>query len=475
METSASWLDSAQSAIETLNGIVWGPWLLVLLVGTGIYLTFLLRGLQFRELGHSLYLALIKRKEVGAGVEGDISHFQALMTALAATVGTGNIAGVATAIAAGGPGALFWMWVTGLVGMATKYAEAVLGVRYRVVDQRGEMAGGPAYFLSRGVGGRFGRLLGAMFALFASIAAFGIGNMVQSNSVADALQSSFGVAPMWTGLVIAVLAGVVILGGIKSIGRFTSYFVPVMILFYMIGALVVLAINFRGIPAMFVYVIRDAFSPSAAAGGFLGASLMMAIRMGVARGVFSNESGLGTGAIAAAAAQTREPVTQAFVSMTQTFIDTIIVCSLTGFVIIATGSWMAVSPITGTALSGSPLTVQAFSTGLPGQWGGYIVSIGLALFAFSTILGWSYYGEKNIEYLLGVPAVLPYRVLFIIAAFVGAWVLGLSGTSGFQLVWSFADVMNGAMAIPNLIGLLILSGIVARETREYLERRRMGL
>ena len=464
-------MQSALDFVNALSAIVWGPWLLILLVGTGLYLTILLRGLQFRELGRSLYLALIKRKEVGAGVEGDISHFQALMTALAATVGTGNIAGVATAIAVGGPGALFWMWMTGLVGMATKYCEAVLGVRYRIVDERGEMAGGPAYYLARGIGGRFGRSLGAVFALFAAIAAFGIGNMVQSNSVADALQSSFGVAPVWTGLIIAVLSGLVILGGIKSIGRFTGFFVPIMIAFYMLGALVVLAINFRGIPSIFTYVLTDAFSPSAAAGGFVGASVMMAVRMGVARGVFSNESGLGTGGIAAAAAQTKEPVTQAMVSMTQTFIDTIVVCSLTGFAIIATGSWMEVSPLTGAALSGAPLTVQAFSTGLPGQWGGYIVSIGLALFAFSTILGWSYYGEKNVEYLLGVRAVFPYRLLFIVAAFLGAWVLGLSGTTGFELVWSFADVMNGAMAVPNLIGLILLSGVVAKETRDYFSRR----
>jgi alanine or glycine:cation symporter, AGCS family len=466
------WMNAAHDVIGTMSGYVWGWPLLILLVGTGFYLTFLLRGLQFRELGPSLYVALIKRKEEGA--EGDISHFQALMTALAATVGTGNIVGVATAIAVGGPGALFWMWITGLVGMATKYAEAVLGVRYRVVDARGEMNGGPHYYLSRGIGGSFGRTLGWLFALFAAIAAFGIGNMVQSNSVADALRDTFGIAPMWTGLVIAVLAGAVILGGIRSIGRFTGFFVPLMILIYLAGSLVVLAINWRGIPDIFAYVIRDAFSPAAPIGGFAGATLMMAIRMGVARGVFSNESGLGTGGIAAAAAQTKEPVTQALVSMTQTFIDTIIVCSLTGFAIIATGAWMQVSPLTGEALTGAPLTIQAFSTGLPGTWGGYIVSTGLALFAFSTILGWAYYGERNIEYLLGERAILPYRVLFIVAAFLGAWVLGRDDIRGFQLVWDFADVMNGLMAFPNLIGLLLLSGVVARETREYFARQRAG-
>jgi AGCS family alanine or glycine:cation symporter len=385
-------------------------------------------------------------------------------------VGTGNIAGVGAAIALGGPGALFWMWMTGLVGMATKYAEAVLGVRYRIVDERGEMAGGPQYYLSRGVGGWFGRALGVLFALFASIAAFGIGNMVQSNSVADALSTSFGVPPLWTGLVIAVMSGLVILGGIKSIGRFTGVFVPTMIAFYMLGALVVLAINWRGIDDIFFYVLADAFQPAAAVGGFAGASVMAAVRWGVARGVFSNESGLGTGGIAAAAAQTREPVTQALVSMTQTFIDTIVVCSMTGFTIIATGAWMQVDPSTGAGFTGAPLTVKAFSTGLPGTWGGSIVSLGLAFFAFSTILGWSYYGEKNIEYLLGARAVIPYRVLFIFASFLGAYVLTLSNAGGFQLVWGFADIMNGLMAFPNLIGLLLLSGVVARETREYFRK-----
>ena len=463
------WLNAGLALVDTVSGFVWGWPMLLLLVGTGFYLTILLRGLQFRRLGRSLYLALIKRHEQGA--EGDISHFQALMTALAATVGTGNIAGVGAAIALGGPGALFWMWMTGLVGMATKYAEAVLGVRYRVTDERGEMAGGPQYYLSRGVGGPFGKFLGVLFALFASIAAFGIGNMVQSNSVADALQSSFGVPPLWTGIVIAGLAGLVILGGIRSIGRFTGFFVPLMIVFYITGALVVLAINWRGIDDIFIYVLTDAFRPAAAAGGFVGATVMAAIRWGVARGVFSNESGLGTGGIAAAAAQTREPVTQALVSMTQTFIDTIVVCSMTGFAIIATGAWMQVDPATGLGYTGAPLTVQAFSTGLPGNWGGSIVSLGLAFFAFSTLLGWSYYGEKNIEYLLGRRAVLPYRILFIFAAFVGAWVLGLSNAGGFQLVWGFADIMNGLMAFPNLIGLLLLSGVVARETREYFRER----
>jgi len=479
-EAQRSWLDIALQWVGAASDFVWGLPLLILLVGTGFYLTILLRGLQFRELGRALHMALIKRKETGEA-EGDITHFQALMTALAATVGTGNIAGVAAAISVGGPGALFWMWITGLVGMATKYAEAVLGVRYRVVDANGEMSGGPMYYLSRGLKGvrmagmdltGLGKVLGVVFAVFAAVAAFGIGNMVQSNSVADALQTSFGVNPMITGIVLAVLAGMVILGGIRSIGRFTGFLVPIMVVVYMLGGLVVLAINWQGIPDIFVFVIRDAFTPASAAGGFLGASVMLAIRMGVARGVFSNESGLGTGGIAAAAAQTREPVTQALVSMTQTFIDTIVVCSITGFAIIATGAWMRIDPATGLGYTGAPLTVQAFSTGLPGQWGGYIVSIGLALFAFSTLLGWAYYGERNMEYLAGARAIVPYRVVFILAIFVGAWVLTLDMTQGFDLVWGFADVMNGAMAFPNLVGLLLLSGIVAKETRDYFARLR---
>ncbi|HUG39703.1 MAG TPA: sodium:alanine symporter family protein [Longimicrobiales bacterium] len=452
------------------SDVVWGVPTIVLLLGTGLYLTIVLRGVQFRKLGPALRLALIERKEEGA--EGDITHFQALMTALAATVGVGNIAGVATAIASGGPGALFWMWITALFGMATKYAEALLGVHYREVDERGDMAGGPMYYLSRGVGGRVGRFLGGAFALFTAIAAFGIGCMVQSNSVADALRSSFAIPPLATGVVIATLAGLVILGGIRSIGRVAGTFVPIMIAFYMAGGLIVLAINWRGLDDIAVHVFREAFTETAAVGGFLGASVREAIRWGFARGIFSNESGLGTGGIAAAAAQTRTAPAQALVSMTQTFIDTVVVCTITGFTIIATGAYTRVDPATGLALTGAPLTVAAFRTGLPGQLGGYIVSVGLAFFAFSTILGWAYYGERAVEYLFGVRATRPYRLLFILAAFTGAAVLQLGTTTGFELVWSFSDIFNGAMAFPNLIGLLLLSGVVARETRRAFGEER---
>ena len=463
-------MERAQLVLGQISDFVWGLPIILLLVGTGIFLTIRLRGIQFRELKHSLWLALIKRKEEGA--QGDISHFQALMTALAATVGVGNIAGVATAIASGGPGALFWMWVTGLFGMATKYSEAVLGVRYREVDARGNMAGGPMYYLSRGIGGPAGKTLGFLFALFAAIAAFGIGNMVQSNSVADALRGSFGIPPVLTGVILTVGAGLVILGGIRTIGRVTGFFVPFMILFYLVGGLLVLLINWRGLPAIVTHVFSEAFTPTAPIGGFLGATVRDAVRWGFARGVFSNESGLGTGGIAAAAAQTRHPASQALVSMTQTFIDTIVVCSITGFTIIATGAWMQTDPSTGAALTGAPLTAAAFQTGLPGEWGGYIVSLGLAFFAFSTVLGWAYYGERAIEYLLGVRAITPYRILFVAATFLGAYVLQLQQTTGFQLVWTFSDIMNGLMAIPNLIGLILLSGVVVKETQSLLEQRR---
>ena len=426
-----------------------------LLLLTGLFLTIRLRGIQFTKLWSSLYYALIVRREKGA--EGDISHFQALMTALAATVGTGNIVGVATAIATGGPGALFWMWMTGLVGMATKFSEALLSVKYRVIDERGEQSGGPMYYLANGIKTAWlGRSLGFMFALFATVASFGIGNMVQSNSVADALQVSFGSEKWVTGLILAIAAGLVILGGIKSIGRFTGLFVPFMIAAYMLGSGIIL-VKFAGeIPGALALIFDSAFSGTAAVGGFAGAAVRQAIRFGVARGIFSNESGLGSAGIAAAAAQTREPVRQALVSMTQTFIDTIVVCSFTGLAILVTGVWQQ-------GLNGAPLTAAAFSQGLPGEWGGYIVTISLAMFAFSTMLGWSYYGEKSIEYLLGEKAIVPYRVVFICAIFFGA-------IRSLDFVWSVSDVMNGLMALPNLVGLLLLSGVVARETRAYFKR-----
>ena len=438
--------------LERVSSVVWGPFLLIpLLLLTGLYLTVLLRGLQFKRLGYALWLALVKRHEHGA--EGDISHYQALTTALAGTVGVGNIAGVATAIYLGGPGAVFWMWVTGLVGMATKYSEAFLGVRFRQVDAAGEQSGGPQFYLTLGIGGRLGATLGIAFAVAAAIAAFGIGNMVQSNTVADEVSSRFGVPPWISGAVMTITAGAVILGGIKSIGRFTAFFVPLMIVVYILGAMIVLAVNITDVPAALALIFTDAFTGTAATGGFAGATIAAAIRYGVARGIFSNESGLGTGGIAAAAAQTTHPVRQGLVSMTQTFIDTLVVVSFTALVIVTTGAWTS-------GETGAPLTSLAFSRGLPGDWGGIIVTLGVVLFAFSTIIGWGYYGERNIERLFGRGAVTPYRLAFVLATFVGA-VMEL------ELVWTLADVMNGLMALPNLVGLLLLSGLVARETKSF--------
>ena len=443
--------------METLDAIVgkvgafaWGPPMLILLVGTGFWLTFSLRGIQFTKLGHALYLALIKRKEDG-DEPGDITHFQALMTALSATVGTGNIAGVATAIAVGGPGALFWMWITGLVGMATKYAEAVLAVKYRVVDENGEMSGGPMYYISRGLKLPW---LGVVFAVFASIAAFGIGNMVQSNSVADAVEATFNIPTWITGVVLMICTAAVVLGGIKSIGRVTSILVPIMIVFYMAAALYIILINISGVPGALVFIVKQAFNPTAAAGGFAGATVMLAIRMGVARGVFSNESGLGSAPIAAAAAQTKHPVTQALVSMTQTFIDTLVVCTMTGLVLILTGAWSS-------GETGAELTTIAFQSAMPG--GALIVTLGIVLFAYSTMLGWCYYGEKSIEYLFGIKSILPYRIVFIM-------LIGVGAVAKLSLVWNISDTLNGLMALPNLIGLLMLTPVVVSETKQYFSK-----
>ncbi len=441
-------LQLVENFFRTISSFIWGWPLMIMLVGTGLWLTFILKGLQFRRLWYSLYLALVKRKELDS--EGDISHFQALMTALSATVGTGNIAGVATAIAAGGPGALFWMWITGLVGMATKYSEAVLAVKFRIKDKQGTMSGGPMYYISRGLGWDW---LGVLFAIFAAVAAFGIGNMVQSNSVADAVNASFNIPFYITGIILMAATGLVTLGGIKSIGRVTGTLVPIMIVFYVGGALTILILRIDMIPAAFAMIFEKAFTPTAQRGGFLGATVMLTVRMGISRGVFSNESGLGSAPIAAAAAQTKNPVSQALVSMTQTFIDTLVVCTMTGLVLILTGTWNS-------GKNGAALTSFAFQNGLPGYWGDLIVTLGLILFAYSTLLGWSYYGEKSIEFLLGEKAVRPYRLVFVLF-------VGLGAVLKLNLVWAMADVFNGLMALPNLIGLLALSPIIILETKKY--------
>ncbi|EWT07877.1 sodium:alanine symporter [Intrasporangium chromatireducens Q5-1] len=444
-----------------VSSIVWGPYLLIpLLLGTGLYLTIRLGGLQFIKLVPALRLGIIKRRD--AGSEGDISQFQALTTALAATVGTGNIVGVATAIGIGGPGALFWMWVTGLLGMASKYSEAFLGVRFRRTDAAGEKSGGPQVYLERGIRGPLGKVLGLSFAIFAVIACFGIGNMTQGNSIASNVENSWSVPTWVTGIVLTIMTLVVLVGGIKSIGRVTAGFVPVMIVFYVLGSIYILVANIGAVPAAFGQIFHDAFSGTSAVGGFAGSAIMIAVQFGVARGIFSNESGMGSAAIAAAAAQTSHPVRQGLVSMTQTFIDTIIVVTCTGLVIVTTGVWNLVDPSTGEQISAALMTGEAFSHGLPGSWGHWIVTLGLVMFAYSTILGWAYYGERNIERLFGRGAVMPFRILFGLIVYIGC-------TVQLGVVWNFSDVMNGLMALPNLVGLLILSGLVARETRHYLK------
>lgn len=448
-------MEGIMNFVGELNSLVWGPYMLVLLVGTGLFLTLRLGFMTFKYLPYALKLAFSKNQDKTS--EGDISHFQALMTALAATIGTGNIAGVATAVALGGPGAVFWMWVTALVGMATKFGEAVLAVKYRVKDENGEMAGGPMYFLEKGLNMKW---LGILFAFFGAVAGFGIGNMVQSNSVAAAVENAFNVPPLATGLILAVFTALVILGGIKSIGRVTATLVPIMAVFYIIGGLVIILMYISNLPAAISYILQAAFSGhQPIAGGFAGATVAQAIRFGVARGVFSNEAGLGSAPIAAAAAKTDHPVRQALVSMTGTFLDTIVVCSITGLVLTITNTWQLANPKT---LTGAALTTAAFSKGLPGSWGGIIVSIGIILFAYSTILGWAYYGEKCAEYLMGTKVVKPYRYLWVIFVAIGA-------VAKLSFVWDLADTLNGLMAIPNLVGLLLLSNVIVAETKDFFE------
>ncbi|WP_181350940.1 sodium:alanine symporter family protein [Thalassobacillus sp. CUG 92003] len=432
--------------LDWASGVVWGPVLLILLVGTGVYLTIRLGFLQFKTLPYALKLAFTPGKQENKS-KGDISHYQALTTALAATIGTGNIAGVATAVFLGGPGAVFWMWITALFGMATKYAEAILAVKYRVTDKNGQMSGGPMYYLERGMNQKW---LGVLFAIFGAVAAFGIGNMVQSNSVADVMDTTFSVPTWVTGLILTIGAGLVLLGGIKSIGRVTAFFVPIMAVFYVIGGLIIIIMNFNLVPAALGTIFTDAFTANAVGGGLLGT----AIRFGVARGVFSNEAGLGSAPIAAAAARTDYPGRQALVSMTQVFIDTIVVCTITGVTIVMANQYSG-------DLDGADLTSSSFEVFL-GDIGAYIVTLGLVFFAFSTIVGWSYYGEKCFGYLTGERAIPLYKVIFVGFVFYGA-------IEQLDIVWKFADVMNGLMAFPNLIGLLFLSGVVASETKKFLE------
>lgn len=439
-------MEFLESIVSTLSSIVWGPPMLILLVGTGVYLTIMLKGMQFRALPHAL--KLIFHKEPDA--KGEISHFAALMTALAATVGIGNIVGVATAITLGGPGAVFWMWVTGLVGMATKYSEAVLAVKYRQSGHHG-FKGGPMYYLTHGL--NMPRL-GMAFAIFTALAAFGIGNMTQANAVAQILETQMAIPTWVSGLVLLTLTAMVILGGIKSIGKFTSFLVPFMILIYVSTAMVILVMNMDKIGSAFGLIFYHAFNPIAAGGGFVGATMAAAIRFGVARGVFSNESGLGSAPIAAAAAKTSDPVRQALVSMTQTFIDTLVVCTMTALIILISPFWQE-------GVGAGVLTMQSFGLYL-GSFGTVVVVVSTVLFAYSTILGWSYYGEKAFEYIFGERKVRLYRVVFIAFVMVGAMMK-------LEFVWNFSDLMNGMMAIPNLIALLLLSKVISKETNRYFD------
>lgn len=438
--------------IKTLNGIVWGAPMLGLLAITGLYLTLGLKGYTFFNLKKAFGFLWKDRNSTG---EGDISGFNALMTSLSATIGTGNIAGVATAVALGGPGAIFWMWLIAILGMATKYAEGVLAVHFREKNANGDHVGGPMYYIKNGLGDNF-RWLAATFALFGMLAGFGIGNGVQVNSVADVMHSSFNIPELWTGIAVAVLVALVLLGGIRSIAEVAGKLVPFMAVAYVVGGIVLLVIYANRIPDAFALIFNHAFTPISATGGFAGATVWAAIRFGVARGVFSNEAGLGSAPIAHAAAKTNNPVRQGSIAMLGTFIDTIIICSITGLVIVASGAWEG-------GKSGADLTSAAFNLGLP-SIGQYIVTLGLAIFAFTTIMGWSFYSEKCVEYLFGSKMVLPFRLIWVIAIPIGAY-------QKLDLAWLIADTLNAMMAIPNLVALLLLSPVVFKLTKDFLNRK----
>lgn len=442
MEIFIHWLKAA-------DAIVWGPVVLTLLLGTGLYLMLGLAFLPLRRLPFAFSL-LWRGRQVSHLEKGEISPFNALMTSLAATIGTGNIAGVATAIFLGGPGAIFWMWITALVGMATKYAEAVLAVNYREQDEKGAYVGGPMYYIKNGLGEKW-QWLAFLFALFGSVAAFGIGNTIQANSVADALEATLGVPAWQTGLVMAVLVYAVLVGGVRRIGSVAAKLVPLMGLAYLSAACFIIAQYWDGVPAALLLIVHDAFSGTAAAGGFAGAGVMAAIRFGVARGVFSNEAGLGTAPIAHAAAKTNSPVRQGQIAMLGTFIDTLVICTMTALVIILTGSWVS-------GETGASLSALAFGRGLP-NYGSYVVSFGLAIFALTTLLGWSYYGERCAEYIFGVKVIPWYRFLWVLVIPVGAMM-------DLEFLWLLADVLNGLMAIPNLLALLLLAPVVFRLSKK---------
>lgn len=437
-------MEQIDKLLTSISDVVWGVPLLVLLCGTHVFLTIRLGFIQ-RYLPRAIKISW-QRKSEG---EGDVSQFGALMTALAATIGTGNIVGVATAVASGGPGAVLWMWLTGVFGIATKYAEALLSVKYRIVMKDGSMAGGPMYVLERGMNCRW---LGIVFAALTAVSAFGIGNTVQANSISTLIKDTFHVSPWISGIIMTAATAAVILGGIKSIARLCGYLVPFMAVFYVLGCAIILAMNASAIPETLKLIVQSAFTGQAAVGGFLGAGVREAIRYGVARGLFSNESGLGSAPIVAAAAQTSNPVRQALVSSTGTFWDTVVVCAMTGLVVVNTGTWTQ-------GLDGAALTKTAFAT-IP-VIGPTVLVLGLLTFVFSTILGWCYYGEKAVEYLFGTQAIKVYRWLWVVAVMVGS-------VTSLKSVWAFADITNGLMAVPNLISLLALNGVILAETKKYM-------
>ena len=439
-------MQAIEKFLDVTSSYVWGIPLLVLLFGTHLFLTVRLGFIQ-KHIFKAIKLSVTRHKEG----DGEISHFGALVTALAATIGTGNIVGVSTAVAAGGPGAVFWMWLTGIFGIATKYGEAVLAVKYRVIRKDGTVAGGPMYALENGLGLKW---LAILFAVFTAVAAFGIGNMVQANSISVMFQKSFSI-PQWvTGAVLTIITAVVVLGGIKSIAKVCSVLVPFMALFYVLGCLAFLIIRHDTLLHSVEHIFTSAFTGQAAIGGFLGAGIKEAVRYGISRGLFSNESGLGSAPIVAAAAQTKDPVRQALVSSTGTFWDTVVVAALTGIVVVNSGEWM-------NGLKGAELTHAAF--GQIHTFGPVLLTIGLLTFVFSTILGWSYYGEKSVEYLFGSKSIKPYRLIWVVAVMVGS-------VASLQSVWAFADIANGLMAIPNLVALLLLNKVIVSETKRYFNK-----
>jgi AGCS family alanine or glycine:cation symporter len=436
---------------SAVNGIVWGPLIIILIIGTGTYLSVMTKFFSITKLGYVLKNTLLKMFAKDDKGEGEVTAFQAVATALAATVGTGNIAGVATAIALGGPGAVFWMWLAAVMGMTTKFAEVVLAVNYREKTPDGRYVGGPMYFITNGLGKNW-KWLAVLFALFGTFASFGIGCMVQSNSVALSAESTFGVPVMVTGIVLAILTGAVIIGGIKRIGAFTEKLVPFMAAIYIVGGLWLIIANASKLPLAFSLIFTNAFTGTAAVGGFSGTVMMQAIRYGVARGIFSNEAGLGSAPIAHAAATTDHPVRQGMWGVFEVFMDTIVICSITALSIMVTGVWES-------GESGAVLSAMAFNTGLPGV-GKYIVSVGLILFAYSTILGWEYYGERCLEYLFGTKPIFAYRILWVVMVVVGA-------IGGLTFMWDLADTLNALMAFPNLVAVLMLSPVVFKLTKEF--------